>query len=150
MSSDLKQLKEKRKQFDKVSAELESAFVRNSESPKAKPQQCEEAERNLGAIKKLYGQSALNYASHLNMFYLTRSHSVLDMVQVFSQSVKSFYQYGNGQVEDHDCELADISTNLCRMNEIKNKSLEQMDTQFNNLKDLVIKKLILIFHLGLT
>lgn len=111
--------------------------MRNSESPKTKPQQCDEAEKSLATVKRQYGQSALNYVSNLNMFYLTRSHSVLDMVQMFSQSVKSFYQYGNGLVEDHDCELADISTSLCRMNDVNNRSLDSMDVKLSNLKDLV-------------
>lgn len=130
-------MKEKRKQFDKVSVELENAYVRNSESPKTRTQQCDEAEKNLCAVKRQYGQSALNYAANLNMFFLTRSHAVLDMVQIVSQSVKSFYQFGNGLVDDHDCELADISTSLCRMNEVKTRSLDFIDIQLNQLKDLV-------------
>lgn len=125
---------------------MENALVRNSESPKTKPQQCEEAEKNLSATRKFYGQCALNYASHLNIFYLTRSHSVLDMVQVFSQSVKSFYQYGNGLVEDHDCELADISTSLCRMSDFKSRAIESIESQLNNFKDLVIQNSQLIIH----
>lgn len=136
-SSDLKQLKEQRKQFDKISVELENALVKHSDSPKTKPLQCEEAERSLCGIRKSYGHCSLNYVTHLNKFYLTRSHSVLDIVQLFSQSIKTFYQCGNHLVDEHDSELGDISTNLCRMSEVEKKSIENMENQHDSLRSQV-------------
>lgn len=133
----MKQLKEQRKQFERLSVDLESAYVKNSETPKTKPAVCEEMERNLCGVKKSFGHASLDYISHVNTFYLVRSHSILDMIQLFSQSLKSFYQYGNVLVQEHDTELADISTNLCLMNENEKKYLEKMELQHDLLRSNV-------------
>lgn len=111
--------------------------MKHSDSPKTKPLQCEEAERSLCGIRKSYGHCSLNYVTHLNKFYLTRSHSVLDIVQLFSQSIKTFYQCGNHLVDEHDSELGDISTNLCRMSELEKKSIENMENQHDTLRSQV-------------
>lgn len=76
----MKQLKEKRKQFDKISQELDTAYNKNAEALKNKPQLCEEMEKNLSLVKKTYGQNGLEYICHLNRFYLVRSHSILNIV----------------------------------------------------------------------
>ncbi len=78
--SDLKQIKDTKKQFDRITNELDNAFVKNADAPKNKPIVCDEMERNLLGIKKSFGHSSLEYICLLNKFYLGRSHSILDMV----------------------------------------------------------------------
>ena len=90
-------------------------------------------ERNLLGVKKSYGHASLEYIRHINRFYLVRSHSILDTIQLYSQSLKSYYQCGNVMLQEHDTELADISTHLSKLNEHEKKYLEQMD----NRHDLV-------------
>lgn len=41
--------------------------------------------------------------------------------------MKSFYQFGNVLLRDHDSELAEISTNLAKMNQNEKNYLELMD-----------------------
>lgn len=41
--------------------------------------------------------------------------------------MKSFYQYGNVLLQDHDHELAEISTTLSKMNQNEKNYLELMD-----------------------
>jgi Arf-GAP/coiled-coil/ANK repeat/PH domain-containing protein len=79
----LKQIKDTKKQFDRITNELDNAFVKNADAPKNKPIVCDELERNLLGIKKSFGHSTLEYICLLNKFYLGRSHSILDMVGYF-------------------------------------------------------------------
>ncbi|CAF0702791.1 unnamed protein product [Brachionus calyciflorus] len=134
VENDLKQLKEQRKQFERISLELDNAYNKNSEALKNKPQICEEMEKNLCGIKKTYGHNGLEYICQINRFYLVRSHSILNMIQLYSQSLKSFYQYGNVLVHEHDTELAEISTNLSLMNENEQKCMEKMEHQHDILR----------------
>ncbi|RNA01459.1 arf-GAP with coiled- ANK repeat and PH domain-containing 1 [Brachionus plicatilis] len=134
LENDIKQLKEQRKQFEKISQELDTAYNKNAEALKNKPQICEEMEKNLNGVKKIYGQNGLEYICQINRFYLVRSHSILNIIQLYSQSLKSFYQYGNVLVYEHDSELAEISTNLSLMNENEQKCMELMEQQHGILR----------------
>lgn len=79
-SSDLKQIKESKKHFERITNELDQTYYKNAETPKTKPSQCEEIEKSLFGIKKIYGHAGLEYIRNINRFYLVRSHSVLDTV----------------------------------------------------------------------
>ena len=76
----MKSIKESRKQFERISVELDTAYLKNADASKAKQIVCDETERNLCGIKKSFGHAGLEYMCHLNKFYLKRGHSVLDMV----------------------------------------------------------------------
>jgi hypothetical protein len=80
LDSDLKQIKESKKNFEKITNELDLIYNKNADTPKTKPSQCDEVEKSLIGIKKSYGHSSLEYIRNINRFYLVRSHSVLDTV----------------------------------------------------------------------
>lgn len=156
----MRQIKDARKQFDRISSDLDTALLRNADAPKNKPVLCEETERNLSGIKKSFNHTSLEYVCHINRFYLIRSHTILDMVcyipfmpyfkwfrfdaielkqiQIYSQSIKSFYQCGNVLVQEYDPELADISTNLTLMSSNEKKCLDQMENKQDLLRSNVI------------
>lgn len=134
VESDLKQIKESKKHFEKITIELDQIYYKNAETSKTKPNQCEEIEKSLYGTKKSYGHAGLEYIRNINRFYLVRSHSILDTIQLFSQSLKSFYQYGNVLLQDHDSELASISTNLTKMNQNEKNFLELMDNNNDILR----------------
>jgi Arf-GAP/coiled-coil/ANK repeat/PH domain-containing protein len=79
-SRDLKQIKEQRKQFERLSNDVENALTKNSESSKTKLIVCEENEKNVLALRKSFGHVSLEYICQINKFYFKRSLSVLDMV----------------------------------------------------------------------
>ena len=79
----MKSTKESRKNFERISSELDTAYLKNADASKQKLNVCEETEKNLCGVKKSYGHASLEYTCHLNKFYLKRGHSVLDMVKSF-------------------------------------------------------------------
>lgn len=90
IQSDIKQLKEQRKQFEKISQDLDTAFNKNAEAIKNKPQICDEMEKNLASVKKTYGQNGLEYICQINRFYLVKSHSILNIVIKFQNYFKKY------------------------------------------------------------
>ncbi len=78
----MKNTKETRKQFERISTELEAAYFKNADASKSKQIICEEMERNLCGIKKSFGHTSLDYICYLNKFYIKRGHSALDMVKI--------------------------------------------------------------------
>ena len=86
----MKTTKESRKNFERISSELDTAYIKNADASKQKPTACEETDRNLCGVKRSYGHASLEYTCHLNRFYLKRGHSVLDIVKSFSFMQSSF------------------------------------------------------------
>jgi hypothetical protein len=64
---------------------------------------------------------------------------------LYSQSLKSYFQYGNVLLQDHDSELAEISTNITKMKQNEKNYLELMDNNNDVIRFNVSKnKFILI------
>lgn len=78
--SDLKRIKESRKQFERSSADLDSSYQKNSDASKLKPAHCEEAEKNLTVCKKTFEQDGIEYIQNVNQFYNLRTNSILGNV----------------------------------------------------------------------
>lgn len=59
--SDIRKTKDTRKHFEKISDDLDNALARNSQAPRNKPQECEEAFNVLTAMKSCFAHTALDY-----------------------------------------------------------------------------------------
>ena len=54
-------MKDMRKQFEKISDDLDGALVRNSQAPRTKPQECKEAMNDLTTMKRCFAHTSLDY-----------------------------------------------------------------------------------------
>jgi hypothetical protein len=88
--NEFKQLKESKKSFEKLTHDLDNSFQKNADSAKSKPNLCDENEKNLCGIRKVYGHSALEYLSQINKIYATRGHLMLTLVSLKPVFVNSF------------------------------------------------------------
>ena len=59
--SDIRKMKDMRKQFEKISDDLDSALVRNSQAQRAKPQECKEALNDMTTMKRCFAHTSLDY-----------------------------------------------------------------------------------------
>ncbi len=59
--SDIKQVKETRKLFEKISDDMDNALIRNGNAPRTKLHECEEADNLLKATRGLFGHTSLDY-----------------------------------------------------------------------------------------
>ena len=66
-------MKEMRKQFEKISDDLDGALVRNSQAQRTKPQECKEASNDLTTMKRCFAHTSLDYV-----------FEVTDIVRLFS------------------------------------------------------------------
>jgi len=67
-------------------------------------------------------------------FFIILEFLSKNKIQLYSQSLKSFFQYGNVLVHDHDQDLAEISTNLAAMTDQEQKCLELMEYKHDVLR----------------
>ena len=59
--SDIRQVKESRKHFEKISDDMDQALVKNSQAPRTRPQEWEESLNVLQAQKSCFCHTSLDY-----------------------------------------------------------------------------------------
>jgi len=59
--SDVRHLKETRRHFEKISADMDSALVRNAQAARSKVQDCDDAHNYLTAMTSGFYHTALDY-----------------------------------------------------------------------------------------
>ena len=59
--SDIKKVKDSRKDFEKISDELDGALVRNANAPRSKPVECDEANNLLKAKRSCFAHASLDH-----------------------------------------------------------------------------------------
>ena len=138
-------MKEQRKHFERLSNELDTALVKNAEAPKLKPLVCDEMEKNVMGIRKSFGHVSLDYICQINKFYFTRSLSILDMIQQFSQSILSFYQFGSVLVQNQSRDIVEITVSLEKMSQSSKKQIGEMEYSYDFIRSNVSSLYFLVF-----
>jgi len=59
--SDVRRLKDTRRHFEKISADMDSALVRNAQAARSKAQECDDAHNYLTAMTSGFYHTALDY-----------------------------------------------------------------------------------------
>jgi ribosomal protein L4 len=65
--SDVRKTKDMRKQFEKISDDLDNALVRNSSAQKSKPLECKEATNDLAHMKSCFAHTSLDYVFEVSV-----------------------------------------------------------------------------------
>ena len=58
---DIRKMKDTKKQFEKISEELDTSFVRNSQTQRSKEQECREAYNDLTSVKSCFAHISLDH-----------------------------------------------------------------------------------------
>ena len=112
MDTDLRKIKDARKQFERLTNELDTAYAKNADASKHKQALCDDMERQISGIKKSFNHSTLEYICHLKSFYTVRTRAVLDIVQLFTGSLKLYYKSAHEAVLSKSVELDQCAKNL--------------------------------------
>ncbi|XP_063074805.1 arf-GAP with coiled-coil, ANK repeat and PH domain-containing protein 2-like [Engraulis encrasicolus] len=94
VKEDLRKIKETKKQFDKVSEEKEVALVKNSQVPRNKTHEVDEATNILTTTRKCFRHIALDYVLQINVLQSKRRSEILKSMLSFMQAHLSFFHQG--------------------------------------------------------
>lgn len=83
--SDVRRVKETRRHFEKMSADMDSALVRNAQAARSKAQDCDDAHNYLTAMTSGFYHTALDYVFQVS---LIRQQSLESML------ARKFYSSG--------------------------------------------------------
>ncbi|XP_046713364.1 arf-GAP with coiled-coil, ANK repeat and PH domain-containing protein 2-like isoform X2 [Silurus meridionalis] len=94
VKEDLRRFKESKKQFDKVSEENEAALIKNSQAPRNKPHEVDEANGILSATRKCFRHIVLDYVLQINLLQSKRQSEILKSMLSFMYAHLTFFHQG--------------------------------------------------------
>lgn len=100
--SDLKEVKDYRNLFQKVSENLDSALNKNAQVNKNKPADVVEAENFLAATRSCFQHTTLDYVNSLTMMQAKKRPDILSTLLSYVQACSTYYHQGSDLCEDYD------------------------------------------------
>ncbi|XP_066583474.1 arf-GAP with coiled-coil, ANK repeat and PH domain-containing protein 2 [Prorops nasuta] len=139
IKSDVKRVKEGRHYFEKISQDLDVALNRNSQVPKSRPAEYEEASNILSATRSCFRHTALDYVHVLTMLQARKRHEILGTLLSYMHACITFYHQGTDLAQDLDPFLKDLGEVLVKMRNESNRLEKEMENRhtFVTNKDLI-------------
>ncbi|KYN12813.1 Arf-GAP with coiled-coil, ANK repeat and PH domain-containing protein 2 [Trachymyrmex cornetzi] len=139
IKSDIKRTKETRHYFERISSDLDIALNRNSQVPKSRPMEYEEASNILSATRSCFRHTALDYIHALTMLQAHKRHEILGTLLSYMHACITYYHQGSDLAQDLDPSLKDLDENLVQMRGDSNKLEKEMENRhiYVNNRDLI-------------
>lgn len=139
IKSDIKRVKESRHYFERISGELDIVLNRNSQVPKSRPAEYEEASNILSATRSCFRHTALDYIHTLTMLQARKRHEVLGTLLSYMHACITYYHQGSDLAQDLDPFLKSLDENLVKMRSDSNKLEKEMENRhiYVNNRDLI-------------
>ncbi|XP_012223196.1 arf-GAP with coiled-coil, ANK repeat and PH domain-containing protein 2 [Linepithema humile] len=136
---DIKKVKESRHYFERISSDLDVALNRNSQVPKSRPTECEEASNILSATRSCFRHTALDYIHALTMLQAHKRHEILGTLLSYMHACITYYHQGSDLAQDLDPFLKDLDENLVQMRNDSVKLEKEMENRhiYVNSRDLI-------------
>ncbi|XP_035010931.2 BAR_ACAPs and ArfGap_ACAP domain-containing protein [Hippoglossus stenolepis] len=123
----LPQLADTRREFVRISEDLETAAVKNAQVSRHKAGDAERASHLLLATRKCYQHFALDYCLQLNTFKTQQRADILNSVFSFIQAQFTFFHQGFDLIRDLDPTMKTMAAQLSQLSTecaVKRKDLE--------------------------
>lgn len=136
---DIKKVKESRYYFERISGDLDIALNRNSQVPKSRPAEYEEASNILSATRSCFRHTALDHIHALTMLQARKRHEILGTLLSYMHACITYYHQGSDLAQDLDPFLKDLDENLVKMRSDSNKLEKEMENRhiYVNNRDLI-------------
>ncbi|CAD5119582.1 DgyrCDS8184 [Dimorphilus gyrociliatus] len=138
---DIKQLKERRREFQKVSTDFDSALYRTSIAPKYKISDCKEADECLAHVKTTFSHVAFDYVCQTNDIMCKRRFEILDTMRSFLNAQNTYFHQGYEYfTKECDCFMKTLTEKINIINANMKKEEEKTKSM---QKDLITEDRIL-------
>ncbi|XP_055687593.1 arf-GAP with coiled-coil, ANK repeat and PH domain-containing protein 2 [Lutzomyia longipalpis] len=102
IKSEIKEVKDYKNLFLKVSENLDGALQKNAQVNKNKPTDVQETENYLSATKSCFQHTALDYVNILTMLQAKKKPEILSTLLSYVQACSTYYHQGSDLCEDFD------------------------------------------------
>merc|ERR1719449_80710 len=139
LREDMKQMKETRGYFNKISNDLDSALTKNAAVSKSRPSDLEDASNLLTATRSCFRYTGMDYVYQISMLQHRKKHVVLDSLANFMSAYNTFFHQGSDLFSDLEPFLKQLQGNMQAMAEksiILDKQLEKRHTYVTQAETL--------------
>ncbi|GJQ71464.1 hypothetical protein Trydic_g11187 [Trypoxylus dichotomus] len=137
--NDVKRVKENKYHFEKISQDLDVALVRNSQTPKTKPQEVEENANLLVATRSCFGHQVLDYVHCITILQNKKRYEILSPLLSYMHACTTYYHQGSDLCEDLEPFLKSLAEEIREMQEDTVKLEKDLE---NNYKIVDNKEII--------
>lgn len=127
LRTDIKKTKDMKKQFEKISDDLDNALVRNSQAQKAKPMECKEAMNDLGHMKSCFAHTSLDYVFEVNVVHSKKRFEVLETMLDLMTAQSTFFHQGHELFTDLDPHVKRVASQVKELNETAKEERKGME-----------------------
>lgn len=137
--SEIKNIKDTRKHFEKISDDMDSAMNRNSQAPKSKPQECEDAFNLMMANKSCFAHTSLDYVYQINILQSKKRFEVLETMLSFMKAQATFFHQGQELYQDCEPYMKDIANQVKELNAKAKVEWKEMERRHDLVQNMEIK-----------
>ncbi|KAH7956511.1 hypothetical protein HPB52_010152 [Rhipicephalus sanguineus] len=126
---DIRQSKETRRHFEKISDDLDNALFRNSQVQRTKASECEDAHNVLIATRSCFQHLTLDYVHQLSCLQSKKRHEVLQTLLSLMGAYSTYFHQGSDLFEDSEPFLKQLGTTLDKLSKESTDLSKQLDSR---------------------
>jgi len=143
LREDVKQMRETRGYFNKISNDLDSALTKNAAVSKSRPGELEDASNLLTATRSCFRYTGLDYVYQISMLQQKKKRVVLDSLTNFVSAYNTFFHQGTDLFSDLEPFLTSVQADLQTMAETNaalEKQLEKRHTYVTQADTMEVER----------
>ncbi|XP_022918039.1 arf-GAP with coiled-coil, ANK repeat and PH domain-containing protein 2 [Onthophagus taurus] len=115
--SDIKHVRDCKQHFEKISQDLDTVLVRNSQTARNKSPEIEEIGNLLVATRSCFGHQAMDYVYSIEILQNRKRHEVLSTLLSYMHACTTYYHQGSDLCEDLEPFLKKLAEEVATMQE---------------------------------
>ncbi|XP_062533188.1 LOW QUALITY PROTEIN: arf-GAP with coiled-coil, ANK repeat and PH domain-containing protein 1-like [Armigeres subalbatus] len=137
LKKDVKEVKDYKQIFTKVSENLDAAVYKNAQVNKNRPVDIVEAENLLSATKSCYNHAALDYVNYITMLQNRKRHEILATILSYIQACSTYFHQGSDLCEDYGSIFKNLDEEISNMRADYNVLDKQMQNRHTCVNELL-------------
>ncbi|XP_033763338.1 arf-GAP with coiled-coil, ANK repeat and PH domain-containing protein 2-like isoform X2 [Pecten maximus] len=127
IKNDIRKVKDSKKDFEKISDELDSALVRNAGVQRSKPLECEEAANQLKAKRSGFALASLDYVFQINILHSKKRFDILETMLSFMHAQSTFFHQGHELFKEFEPEMKCVATQVEELSAKASQERKEME-----------------------
>ncbi|MGH0153948.1 UNVERIFIED_CONTAM: hypothetical protein FKN15_045219 [Acipenser sinensis] len=115
LTHSIPQLRESRKEFSRITEDLEQAAAKSAQASRHKAQDAEKASHLLLATRKCFQHIALDYSLQLNQFKMQQKVDILNSIFSYFHAQYTFFHQGYDLLKDLDPDMKKMAIRLAQL-----------------------------------
>ncbi|KAJ8914563.1 hypothetical protein NQ315_010027, partial [Exocentrus adspersus] len=142
IKNDIKQVRDYKQHFEKISSEYDNVLLRNSHTPRSKQQEVEEVQNILVAVRSCFGHQTLDYVNSISVLQSKKRHEILSTLLSYMHACTTYYHQGSDLCADLEPFFKTLADEIAVMREETykvQKELENRHAVVSNVEPTLLK-----------